>query len=96
MAAEVLPWRRPQALITAREVIRRPDDHDEAVVLDACDALIAGGDWMDHSRATELRRAIVRATVDRINARAARQQRGRRIARSLALVALGLIIGLCI
>ena len=51
----------------ARQIIANPDLHDDASVLDACERLLADGDWMDHERARLLHAAIIRAAIADIN-----------------------------
>ena len=51
----------------ARQIIANPDLHDDASVLDACELLLADGDWIDHERARLLHAAIIRSAVADIN-----------------------------
>ena len=51
----------------ARQIIANPDLHDDASVLDACELLLADGDWIDHERAKLLHAAIIRVAVAGIN-----------------------------
>lgn len=44
----------------ARTVVRRPDLHSDARVLEACQLLIWRGDWLDLLRAVELHKATER------------------------------------
>lgn len=95
MNAEIVKLRpeSPMGIVRARETIRHPDLHSDAVVLDACETLIAWGDWIDRSRAEELRKAIVREAVVEINARARRERLIQRIVFGAAIFALGIFIG---
>lgn len=92
MTTNVIPL-RPSTVALAREVVRYPDHHSDAAVLDACETLASHGDWIDQSRACELRRAIIRETVDRLNVRACRAQRARRRIIYAAMFVAGLFIG---
>lgn len=81
MSAVLIP--HPGArLHRAREVVSHPDFHTEGAVLDACEQLEAWGDWADAQRARELRKAVVRDAVAKIN----RQGRWRRLAPSINLI----------
>lgn len=84
---------RPATVTLAREVVRYPDCHSDAAVLDACETLVSQGDWIDQSRANELRRAVIRQSVDRLNARVRRAQRRQRAAIYAAMFFAGLFIG---
>lgn len=86
MSAVLIP--HPAAgLQRAREAVQHPDFHTEGAVLDACEHLVAWGDWMDVERAHELREAIVRDAVAEINRRGRRQRLILRIALLLSLLA---------
>lgn len=59
MTAQILTTpARHVALHDARQVAHRPDLYDNATILDACAVLACWGDWLDVTRATELRRAV--------------------------------------
>ena len=68
----------------ARRVIGRPHEHSDQELRYACAALISRGDWMDVSRATELRHAL--------DAEAARFQRSRRRGRIMHRAIIVLLI----
>lgn len=78
---------RLRSVPRAREIVAHPDLHDEGEVLDACETLIAHGDWMDKEHAVRVQGMIVREGVRRIN-RAGR----RRAWCARALRALGWLI----
>ena len=59
----------------ARDVIARPDLHEVGAILDACDVLEGLGDWIDASRARQLRAAVLREVVAEIDAKARRARR---------------------
>ena len=44
----------PDELTTARAIVARPGDFLDEQLRDACTYLLACGDWMDRSRASEL------------------------------------------
>lgn len=58
--AEALPVRDREraAVMDARQVTARPDLYTDKQVLDACDVLACWGDWIDQTRAAELRKAM--------------------------------------
>ena len=59
MTAQILTTpARHVALHDARQVAHRPDLYDAATILDACAVLACWGDWLDATRAMELRRAV--------------------------------------
>ncbi len=82
----VLPHPR-RHLAELRGIIASPEDHDEAVVLDACEDLFRLGSEHDHARARRLHRKISMRGVARLN------RRGRiLVAVSIAVSAFILII----
>lgn len=85
---------RASTIATAREVIRRPDHHSDAAVLDACETLITFGDWMDQTRATHLRQSLIRQGVVRLNAEARRVLHRRLLALCAVTFSLGFATGL--
>jgi hypothetical protein len=93
MSAVLIP--HPAAgLRRAREVVQHPDFHTEGAVLEACEHLVAWGDWMDVERAHKLRKAIVRGAVAEINRRGRRRRLILHAALLLSLLAaLAVLIG---
>lgn len=78
----------------AREVVMHPDFHTEGAVLDACEHLQAWGDWMDVERARELRKAVVRDAVAKINRRGRRRRLAHAVGLFLAtLAAIAALVG---
>lgn len=53
---------RPRDLSRARRIIAEPGLHSDLEVLEACQKLIAFGDWIDVSRATQLKTAVIAET----------------------------------
>lgn len=76
----------------ARDVITRPDMHEAGAILDACDVLEGLGDWIDASRARQLRAAVLREVVAEIDAKA---RRARRMA-AIGVVAVGLLMAVAV
>lgn len=76
----------------ARDVIARPDLHEAGAILDACDVLEGLGDWIDASRARQLRAAVLREVVAEIDAKA---RRARRVA-AVGTVAVGLLMAVAV
>lgn len=76
----------------ARDVIARPDLHEAEAILDACDVLEGLGDWIDASRARQLRAAVLREVVAEIDAKA---RRARRVV-TIGMVAVGLLMAVAI
>lgn len=66
--AQVIPHPMVR-LAEYREIVANADLHDDAAVLDACEALMTYGDSLDCQRARMLRDAITRGAVDEINRR---------------------------
>lgn len=91
-AGNVIPL-RTSTIALAREVIRRPDHHSDAAVLDACETLLTFGDWMDQTRATQLRQALIRQGVVQLNARARRVLHRRLLTLCAVTFTLGLFTG---
>lgn len=58
MSAEVIPLPTLEAIRAAREVISRPDNYDEDVVMTAIQTLMWRGNWIDYDRARMLLRAL--------------------------------------
>lgn len=76
----------------ARDVIARPDLHEAGAILDACDVLEGLGDWIDASRARQLRAAVLREVVAEIDAKA---RRTRRLA-AAGVAAIGLLMAVAV
>lgn len=70
-----------------RAITARPEDHPEAVVLNACEQLMRYGDWIDHERGRALLFAIAERGREELNRRARADQRRRRILRMEAIAA---------
>lgn len=51
-------------LLTAREIVSFPDFHDRSACLDACEVVLARGDWLEVEKARHLRAAILREPAD--------------------------------
>ena len=46
-------------LAAARAAVRRPDQHEPAALMRACDLLVSRGDWLDAQAGVALRRRLV-------------------------------------
>lgn len=79
-----------------RRIIATPDQHPEAVVLDACEQLMRYGDWIDHERGRALLFAIARRAQEEINAHARRVQRRTKATRLAASGAISAFIFLAV
>ena len=69
MTAHILAFPSPvsRALENARQIVRDPSLHPDAIVLEACSFMAAWGDWMDGNEARMVRRAIdAEAEVQRL------------------------------
>lgn len=58
---------RVDSLTSARLIVAQRGFRDEAQVLDACEHLIAYGDWIDQARGHEVRRQIAESGLDALN-----------------------------
>lgn len=79
MSAEIIthPAAAAKGIENARTIIRSPQGvFDDAVVLDACEYLIAYGDLMDRLGAEQLRDFMVRQYVADLNEQGRRWQEG--------------------
>jgi 4-alpha-glucanotransferase len=78
MTAQVIRF-PDMSICDARQIIARPNLHEEGAVLDACELLEARGDWMDYERAKALKAAMIRDAIDEINRKGRRREKLRRI-----------------
>ena len=61
MTAHILAFPSPvsRALDNARQIVRDPSMHSDAIVLEACDFLMSYGDHLDYAEAEKVQQAVM-------------------------------------